>query len=123
MSYDLVFWRQAAGLAADPKEIYESLLDGAWVDGLDELPIDDLLAAILDAFPAAAREPNGSSEWVIWEANAGADVFEVWWSPQHLQVVCRHVLSDDMNTIIGIAAGHGCALFDPQTGERFDQPI
>jgi hypothetical protein len=122
MSYDLVFWRQAAGTTADPKGAYESLLDGASVDGLAALPIDDILTAILAAFPGAVREPNGSSEWVIWQGNDGADVIEVWWSPQHFHVVCRHVHSDDMNTLIEIAGAHGCALFDPQTGERFNQP-
>jgi hypothetical protein len=105
-----------------PESTYEGLASGQLVDGLTDLPVDQILANIIERFAGAVREPNGSEEWVDWASANGLDSFQVTWSRQHYLVTCRHVHSDDMNRLIDIAPGFGCLLYDPQTSERFQVP-
>jgi hypothetical protein len=70
MSYDLCFWSERPGARLDPQTVYEQLLDGAEIDGLVPLAIDAYLEALANAFPAGTREPNGTSEWFVWEGSS-----------------------------------------------------
>jgi len=79
--------------------------------------------ALLAAFPAARREPNGASEWVDWQSPDEAQSFQVEWSPTHVWITCRGLHGPDMNRLVDLAAKFGCPLYDPQTGERFDSWI
>jgi hypothetical protein len=120
VSYDLAFWRQASDMQSSPESIYEALVGGGHaVEGLFDLPIDEIMSAIVDNFPGAVRERNGPDEWVDWVSANGKDAFQVTWSRQHFLVTCRHVHSDDMNRLIDIGASFTCPLYDPQTSERF----
>jgi hypothetical protein len=47
MSYDLIFWRQDGSVRASPESIYRGLIDGHWVDELDELDIESFLNDVL----------------------------------------------------------------------------
>lgn len=120
MSYDLAFWSQARPLDETPAATYASLLDGRRVEGLRDLDVESFVAAILDSFPAAVREPNGESEWVVWTASDGKATFQAEWSPQHVVVSCRGTSGDHKNRLIDIAVEQGCRLYDPQANERFD---
>jgi hypothetical protein len=122
LSYDLIFWRQNEGDERAPQPILEAFSEGAAVDGIPQLPVEDVLAKLLDAFPAAIREPNGSREWIHWTSPDGQSGFEVEWTPQYVWITCRPLDADRANQMIDIANAFGCALFDPQTGARFSQP-
>lgn len=120
MSYELIFWDQPPQFDVAPIDVYSSLNDGDYVPGLVDLPVDAILGRVLGEFPGARREPNGpSSEWVDWSSLDGQLGFQVEWSGQHLRVDCRPLEHEVANRLIDIAAEFGCALFDPQTGERF----
>jgi hypothetical protein len=97
--------------------VYEKLLDGSEVDGLRPLPIDHYLEALANAFPSGTREPNGPSEWFVWEGSNS--MFEVWWSAIHVLVIMRPLDEGNANRLIDLAASVGAPLYDPQTGERF----
>ena len=117
MSYDLCFWSERPGVRPPAQTVYERLLDVRAVDGLVPLAVEDYLGALADAFPEGLREPNGQSEWFVWE---GADsMFEVWWSAAHARVTLRPLNEDNANRLIDIAASFRMPLYDPQTGERF----
>ncbi len=117
VSYDLCFWSERPGIRLPPPAVYEHLLDGRAVDGLVSLAIEDYLAALAETFPEGTREPNGESEWFVWE---GADsMFEVSWSDAHVLVTMRPLNEDNANRLIDVAASFGMPLYDPQTGERF----
>jgi len=122
MSYQLVFWQREVGVGANAPAVYEALMDGGTVDGLRPLPIEDMAAAILAAFPTSVREPNGpSSEWIDWVSEDQHTAFQVEWSPQHVCIDLRPQNNDVANRLIDIVSGDfGCPLYDPQTGERFD---
>jgi hypothetical protein len=122
MSYDLAFWRQAEGVTALPAEVVSVLLDGGEFDGLVPLDLEAILIDLLEAFDGAVRYPLGRGETLAWNPEDSQGMFEAWCSPQHVYVNCRGGLDrDHLNTIIDIALRHGCALYDPQTDERFKQ--
>ena len=122
MSYDLSFWRQTTGCGLDPLTVYNELNDEHHVEGLVDLPIDAILGRVMQAFPAAQREPNGQYEWVVWISDDETQMFEITWSNQHVRADFRPLVADIANTLVDIAIDFGCAVFDPQTGERFAQP-
>ena len=46
---------------------------------LPELPVEDFLARLTDAFPGAVREPNGPAEWIDWTRPDDQSSFQVEW--------------------------------------------
>jgi hypothetical protein len=119
VSYDLVFSRQHGPATDSPQSIYSELLEGRRVNGLVELDTESFIDGVLDAFPGAARGPQGDAEWIEWSAPDRNASFQVEWSTQHVVAFCRGATNDVMNRLIDIAVTHGCRLYDPQVNERF----
>lgn len=119
MSYQLVFWRQEDGETRPPQAIYDALADREVVKGLPELPVEDLLAGIAEAVPVAIRRPNGQGEWIEWTSPDQQSSFQIEWTPQCVWVTLRPLDEGRANQMIDIANAYGCALYDPQTSERF----
>jgi hypothetical protein len=119
LSYDLAFWCQHESEERPPAKLYEAFVDGQRVDGIPDLPVDEFLTRVLEAFPTATREPNGVSEWVVWERPDGSASFQVEWTPQCVRATFRPLNEDEANRLIDLANDFGCALYDPQTEERF----
>lgn len=121
MSYDLVFWTDHRTDRPEPSEIYQALLAGQPVRGLDPFDARQALAGLAPHFPGLT--PTGDATgYLAWEAPDASVVFEFSWSPQHLLATARgRYTNEQMNEIIesAITSGGG-RLFDPQTGERFD---
>jgi hypothetical protein len=119
VSYDLVFWRQDEPLPETPAVIYQRLIGGDRVEGIADLDLESFLAALINQFRGAVREPNGETEWIDWTAADKQASFQVEWSSQHVVVFCRRTSNQDMNRLINIAIDHECRLYDPQVNERF----
>jgi hypothetical protein len=119
MSYELVFWRQATMMSQSSKTTYDALKNCQSVEGLSDLPIDDILSEITVSFPSAGREFVGADECVKWSSTDDEDSFRVTWSSQHFRVECHHLPLDQVNCLVKIGEKFGCPLYDPQTGERF----
>lgn len=119
MSYDLAFWCDPTPAGRDAQVVYETLMDGREVEGLDALEVDATVAALTHRFPGMSRDAPGCA---VWERGDGSAVVEFAWSRQHLVAMARgSVSNDEMNAIIDICLRVGGArLYDPQTGERFD---
>ncbi|MDR2323935.1 MAG: hypothetical protein LBE51_00835 [Acidovorax sp.] len=115
MSYDLNFWKYKSGIYLDPQTTYKNLCVGKSIDGLEELPIEEMLNRLKILF---------SDGWVQldeqnWEAsNRGA--FQISTTSQMLRVDCYGMSGDDMNRFIDLGTEFGCPLYDPQVGARFD---
>jgi hypothetical protein len=122
VSYDLVFWRQGDSERRSPSALYEAFLEERQVPGIPELPVEEFLARLVEAFPGAVREPNGASEWIDWSSTDGLSAFQIEWTPQHVRVTLRPLDEDRANGMIDIANDFGCALYDPQLDKRFVQP-
>lgn len=118
MSYDLAFWREITP-AGQPSEVYDQVIDDVDVDGLAALPLDQIKRRFTDTFPGIDDE--GAE--MTWEGDGSH--FQLSWPPDPvnaLLVSCGYQLPDDtMNRIIEIANEFGCALYDPQTDERYPQ--
>ena len=56
MSYELIFWRQTILMSQSSKAIYDCLNEGRPVDGLGELPIEEILSRVVDNFAGAQRQ-------------------------------------------------------------------
>lgn len=119
MSYELVFWRQATMMSQSSKTTYEALKSHQSVEGLSDLPINDILSEITASFPSSRRELVGTDECVKWSSTDDEDSFRVTWSSQHFRVECHHLPLDQVNRLVKIGEEFSCPLYDPQTGERF----
>ena len=122
MAYSLYFWRQTRSIDESPDEICAKLCKDVPVAGVAELPI----IAIREAFAHAFSGMNDGLSYLDWEGDRS--YFEVHWpaGPVNMfHVSCGYELlksPETMNRIIEIATKFGCALYDPQTEERYDQP-
>jgi hypothetical protein len=115
MSYDINFWKQERPLDLSDQEIYERLCARSSVEGLAKLPVDRILAQLRDAFP----EFDPEEKFPLVSLDEGSIEFS--WSDQHF----RFDLRGDMgachkNRLVGIMAEHGCPMYDPQVGKRYD---
>ncbi|SHF42612.1 hypothetical protein [Pedobacter caeni] len=50
MGYDLNFWKYKKGIYPDNQEVYEKGSNGEIIEGLEELPIDQIRQEIADEF-------------------------------------------------------------------------
>jgi hypothetical protein len=49
VSYDLAFWRQDESEARPPQTLYEAFLERRRVDGIPDLPDEEILSRVLAA--------------------------------------------------------------------------
>ncbi len=114
MSVDLDFWRYKEGAAHDNDKVYRlACCDGETVEGLEDLPIEDILKKTASVF----SDWNALSENIYEKDDAS---FEISVTPQIVRFDCYGVSEDDMNRFIDIMADFGCPLYDPQISTRFD---
>ena len=113
MSYDLDFWKYKPGVSMNHQEVYEKLSQGQYVEGLEKLPIAELIERVEAAFSSGWERLDD----VTWEGTSGA--FQIYTTPQFFRVDCYGMSNEDMNRFIDIAAKFGCPLYDPQVGKRF----
>lgn len=114
MSYDLNFWKYKPGISLDHQAVYGQLSEGEEVEGLEDLPIEALLARIGEVF----------SDWEQLDRlnyeSPGRGAFQLSTTRQSLRVDCYGMVGEDMNHFIDIGAEFACPLYDPQVGQRFD---
>ena len=113
MSYDLDFWKYKQGVELNHQQVYECLSDGQYVDGLEDLPIDDLIARISQVF----SEGWNKVDEMTWESSDGT--FQLFTTQQFIRVDCYGLSSENMNKLIDILDEFGCPLYDPQVGQRY----
>jgi hypothetical protein len=115
MSYDINFWKQERPLDLGAQEIYKRLSAGDSVDGLASLPVERILAELREAFPAF--DPTEKFPLV----SIGDGSIEFIWSVQHFRFDLRgDVGAEHQNLLVQIMAEHGCPMYDPQLGKRYD---
>lgn len=115
MSYDLNFWKYQSEIYLDSQTTYASLCDGERVEGLEDLPIEEML----DRLKVFFSDGWAQTEELNWEATSRG-AFQVSTTPQMFRVDCYGMSDDDMNRFIDLGTEFGCPLYDPQVGTRFD---
>ncbi len=125
MSYDMYFWRQTKDLGMRPEQIIDRLSEDTPLDGVTSFPRTRVREVFRTAFPDIV---DGDTD-LDWEG-AGS-YFQVGFAHanerdvQMVIVTCGHSLlksEETMNRIIDACCSLGCALYDPQTGQRYEQP-
>jgi hypothetical protein len=125
MSYDLYFWRQIQDLQMQPEQVVDRLGEDTPLDGVATFPRTLVREVFRKAFPDIV---DGDAD-LDWE---GADsYFHVGFGHAteldvHLiSVFCGHSLlksEETVNQIVDACCSLGCALYDPQTKKRYEQP-
>jgi len=93
------------------QNVYEHLSNGETVDGLEPLPISEILAAVKSVFSTGWEHPDEES----WEGgDRGA--FQIFTTPQFFRFDRYGMEDEDMNRLIEVAKNFGCPLYDPQVG-------
>lgn len=114
MSVDLDFWKYREGQYLDNRRVYETACcEGEPVEGLEDLPIEEILQKVADVFSDWTRlDPFN------YEGKQGA--FSVFTTPQAVRFDCCGMSEGERNALIDIMLSFGCPLYDPQIGVRFD---
>ncbi len=120
MSIDLSFWKYAKGEYLDNDEVYRRGSEGLLTDGLETLPIDEIMVAFKEEFSEWTCTGNGDG--LLFE---GGDkgCFELMWTAQFVRADCREMGYEDMNAIIDVMHDFACPLYDPSLPQRFDTDI
>ncbi len=115
MSYDLGFWKYKNGVYHDNQEIYTQLNNEEYVSGIEEIPIEEILAYIANVFFAWERVGPTDFE----SENAGA--FQIMLTKQFVRIDCYEMAESDMNKFIDVMFDYNCPLYDPQVPWRYDE--
>src|SRR5215213_6280052 len=110
MSYDITFWKEGRPVGLSPNEVYRRLSRGKRVEGLAELPVEELLARLREAFGPFDEE---LSEFETDECS-----IEVSRSACHFRFDLRGDVGEARGRLIALMAGFGCSPYDPQVDSR-----
>ncbi len=115
MSIDLDFWKYKDGVYLDNQDVYErACCDGEEIEGLEMLPIADIMKRVEQVFSDWERPIETHFE----HKRRGS--IEIFTTPQAVRFDCYGLEIDDLNRIIDIMLEFDCPLYDPQVSERFD---
>lgn len=116
MSVDLNFWKYQSGLYLDNAMVYQkACCDKEKIEGLESLPIEDILKET-----AAAFHEWTSLDTFNYERKEHGS-FQISTSSQTVRFDCYSMKQADMKRFSSIMAKFGCPLYDPQQGVRFDK--
>lgn len=125
MSYDMYFWRQTKDLQMQPEEVVDRLAQDTPLEGVVSFP----RTLVRDVFKKAFPDIVDLDFNLNWEG-AGS-FFQVGFNHATerdvdlIIVNCGHLLLKSevtMNRILDVCFALGCALYDPQTEQRYEQP-
>ena len=116
MSVDLNFWKYQNNVYLDNETVYQkTCCDNEKVEGLEILPIEDILKETAAAFP----------EWISLDSfnyeRKEHGSFQISTTPQTVRFDCYSMEPSDMKRFSTIMSKFGCPLYDPQQGVRFDK--
>lgn len=117
MGIDLNFWKYESGTYLDNALVYQkACCNHEKIEGLDALPIEDILNEIAVAFHGW-----DSCDRFNYEKKEGQGSFQISATPQTVRLDCYSMEQADMKRFSVIMSKFGCPLYDPQQGVRFDK--
>ncbi len=117
MSIDLNFWKYRNEMYCDNASVYQrACCDHERVDGLEDLPIEDILTDTAAAF----HDWNMSDPFHFGKKD-GQGSFQITTTPQMVRFDCYSMERADMKRFSSLMAKYECPLYDPQQGVRFDK--
>ncbi len=116
MSVDLNFWKYKKDIYLDNAIVYQNACcHHEEVEGLEVLPIEDILKEI----PIAFQEWKSLDPYNYEKKGSGS--FQISTTPQTVRFDCYSMDQADMKRFSSIMSKFTCPLYDPQQGVRFDQ--
>lgn len=114
MSLDLSFWRYIGEPKKRHREVYSSLSNGDSVEGLEELPITNILQSLDIALASWKRLDETHFE-------KNGEMIEVYTTSQFVRFDCYGVTNENMNFLIDVMLKYDCPLYDSSIDVRFDE--
>lgn len=113
MGRQLAFWKYENGISLDNGEVFNTAcVEGKTVQGLSELPINDILLKAKKVF----REYERLDDYHYGGLEGN---FTIRTTPQSVFFDCSLRMSDtELAKIIDMMKGFNCPCYDPQTGNR-----
>lgn len=121
MSVQFVFWRTSKSL--NSSKVYDRLMRGKSVRGLETLDLDAIETALISAFPSwevEVRRTAANQQTMIRHPD-GNGALDIGYTSQSVVVTCYGTSASQWNDIIEVMAAQKLPLYDPQVGERFDR--
>jgi hypothetical protein len=106
MSRIYALWNPGPTLRLDPAQIFQELEFGEDVEGLVDLPIQEMIRGVREIFPQA-REQAGSVE-----GPAALGPVHITWTWQWLRIAAADLTPEELARIQRLAAQHQCQVFD-----------
>ncbi len=117
MSIDLNFWKYESDTYSDNAIVYQkACCNNERIEGLEVLPIEDILKEISVAF-----HDWNSPDPFRYEKKEEQGSFQISTTPQTVRFDCYSMEREDMKRFSVIMSRFGCTLYDPQQGVRFDK--
>lgn len=116
MSDEFCFWKYKEGVYLDNQQVYlKSCCEGKEVDGLEQLPITEIMNNIKTEF----------SSWTFVAPDTfdrgRCGSFRVFTTPQAVRLNCYGMSGYDMNLLMDIMSTYDCPLYDSIEAVRFDE--
>ena len=117
MSIDLNFWKYQNDGSLDNAAVYQkACCDHETVEGLEPLPIEDILKETAAAF----------HDWHLlsplnYERKNGPGSFQITTTPQIVRFDCYSMEQADRKRFSSVMSKFACPLYNPQQGVRFDR--
>ncbi|HCE43595.1 MAG TPA: hypothetical protein DET40_08605 [Lentisphaeria bacterium] len=125
MSCDIYYWRQTVEFSMVPEHALEALLKGEPIGGIDTFPREFVCDVIRNSFPEI--KDNGFE--LNWEGEGTYFQISFRTSPEKevnlIIANCDDGIfehEDVLDRLADACTSLGCALYDPQEGERYEQP-
>ena len=106
----LAFWKATLPFV-DPRRVYQELYYGEDVEGLIDLPIQEILADLKQEFP----EFEELAGVLVLQGAVGP--LEWNWSWQYLRVAGKDLVPADREKIIAVMKKYGCGVYDVAANE------
>ena len=125
MSLYFAFWREKENQEyPQPSEIYDAVFEEETAEKLDleTLPHDKIVSDLKNTFKDWTIEGDDSSQLDFVSKDLSKSVIAGWMGNVYF-TQCAYTLTNyEINSIFDVFNKYGCAVYDIQTGERFQQP-
>ena len=113
--YELVFWKYKEEVYLNNHEVYEAILDGDVVLGLEILPIQVILNRISNLFQTWTKIDENS-----WQHPNNKGAFQINTTLQSVKIDCYGTEGKTMDLLVSILEEFKAELYDPQIPVRYD---
>ena len=114
--YELLFWNYQDGIYLNHHLVYEALVEGQEVEGLEMLPVQVIINRINSVFSSWEKVDENS-----WKSPNEKGAFHLKTTPQSIKIDCYGTEGKTMNLLADTMEEFKCPLYDPQIPVRYDE--